>query len=248
MQVRNTTGMYKKVVLIIALFALSFPFFIVSSPSTAQEPLYQAVLILPHVEANSDFFTGLSLLNRGEETSDIKITAYNKNGKLIGQRGEITLSPGARYLSSITDMFGYDLSPEISWVRIDYTGELSGIGLLGNDGQLTRLPLKSEGKESLILPYVISGEGLFTQLYILNTGSDYASVLVTLYDSTGEMLKSVPLELPLAPGQKMIASLKALFGPEVAQDGSWIKVESEVQLMGLGLIGTTDRLFSVPME
>ena len=145
-------------------------------------------------------------------------------------------------------MFGYDLSPEVSWVRIDYTGELSGIGLLGNDGQLTRLPLKSEGKESLILPYVISGEGLFTQLYILNTGSDYASVLVTLYDSTGEMLKSVPLELPLAPGQKMIASLKALFGADVAQDGSWIKVESDVQLMGLGLIGTTDRLFSVPME
>ena len=30
--------MYKKVVLIIALFALSFPFFIVPSASTAQDP------------------------------------------------------------------------------------------------------------------------------------------------------------------------------------------------------------------
>ena len=248
MKDRNSIVTSKRAALIIALLIFSFNLFIVPSPSTAQEPVSQAVLILPHVEANKDFFTGLSLLNIGEGTLDIRITAYNENGKLIEEKGEITLSPGARYLSSITDMFGYDLSPSVSWVRIDYTGELIGFGLLGNDGQLTRLPLKSEGKESLILPYVISGAGLFTQLYILNTGSDYASVLLTLYDSSGEILKSVPLDLPLAPGQKMIGSLKELFGADLSQNGSWLKVESEGQLMGLGLIGTTDRLFSVPME
>lgn len=238
----------------VSIFILSTLLSILTLPfslktSFAQEQFYHPnTLILPHVESNEDFFTGLSLLNTGDVSSEVKLISYSKNGRVLGEQRDIVLQPGARYLSSVADIFGYEVALNVSWIKVEYSGELKGFGLLGNDNQLAKIPLQNEGKETIILPYVISGDGLFTQIYLLNVGSQVVSYAITAYDRDGSMLIKVDHDIPLVSGQKLIDYISDLFGPEVSQEISWIKVESNGNLIGLGLAGTTDRLFSIPME
>ena len=228
--------------------ALIFSLLISSSFVFAEELVKKEFLVLPHVESNEDFFTGISLLNVGEGTIQASLTAYNQNGQVVGNSEDVILSQGARFLSSVADLFGYEIATDISWIKITYFGELRGFGLMGNDGQLARIPLQKKGNKVLILPYVISGEGLFTQLYVLNNSADVVIPTFTAFDKEGNIIKSVNLNLPIASGQKLISSVSDIFGPDLSQDVSWLKIESDGELMGLGLIGTSDRLFSVPME
>lgn len=236
----------RQLIAVVALAAMTL--LLSSSASQAGETVNKRAIILPHVEANEDFFTGLSFLNTGDETSGVNLVAFNENGLVIGEKDGITLLSGQRYITSITDAFGHEVARQVSWVKVEYTGGLTGFGLIGNDGQLARIPLQVDGKKALILPYVISGDGPFTQIYILNVGAGLASITLSAYDGDGGTLKKVSLELPIAPGQKVTGSARDFFGPEVSRETSWIKVESNERLMGLALIGTTNRLFSVTME
>ena len=204
------------------------------------------VLVLPHVEANEDFFTGLSFLNTAQAPCEARLTAYSEDGALIGEKDGIKLSPGERYLNSVADIFGYKLAPEVSWIKIEHTGGLIGFGLMVNDSQLARIPLQSKGKKTIILQYVISDEEVFTQVYVLNVGEDFSRIKLSAYDGDGALLKSV--DFSLAPGQKTSGLVGDFFGPEVSAEVSWIKAESDGMLMGIGLVGSTDGLFSIPME
>lgn len=227
-------------IVLILLFSLTVAY--------AEESVKKEFLVLPHVESNEDFFTGISLLNVGEGAAQASLIAYNQNGQVLGNSEDVILSQGVSFLSSVADLFGYEIATDISWIKITYFGELRGFGLMGNDGQLARIPLQGEGKETLILPYVISDDVIFTQVYILNTGSGIANLTLSAFDKEGNLLKQNSLEVPLTSGQKLISSVTDLFGHDVSQETSWLKIESNAKLIGLGLIGTTDRLFSVPME
>lgn len=240
---RRAAGRLLTAALFGALIVLLIP-----SASRAGEEAGQRVLILPHVEANEDFFTGLSFLNTGEEPSRVSLVAYNENGKVVGEKGALTLEPGERYMSSVADEFGYGVAHKVSWIKVEYTGGLTGFGLIGNDAQLAMVPLQAYSKKTLILPYVRSGDGLFTQVYILNAGADLTALTIGAYDAGGRLLKEVAPDLAIGPGRKVTGSVEDLFGPEVSGETSWIKVESDGSIMGMALIGTTDRLFSVTME
>lgn len=232
-----------------ALFACA-PFILVlfAGPALAEPSSAQNLLILPHVESNVDFYTGLSLLNSGEVASDISLVARSNKGREVGERVPLNLSPGARFISSVEDLFGYEQAPDISWIELWHTGSLSAFGLMGNEGQLTRLEFFAKAKATLILPYVVSGDGLYTKLYFLNAGLEAALVTLKAFDSEGNQIKSVELDSLLSPGHKAIGSVRAFFGPEVSRAASWIEVSSDGLLIGTGLAGTTDRLFSIPME
>ena len=227
----------------VSLIAILF-----AGPALAEPSGAQSLMILPHVESNGDFYTGLSLLNHGDSGLDISLVAYNNKGKQVGERVSLSLSSGARFISSVEDLFGYEQAQDISWIEVLHTGKLSAFGLMGNEGQLTRLKLFAGGRASLILPYVVSGDGLYTKLYLLNAGPDVALVTLKAYDREGNHIKSVALETPLPSGHKVIGSVRAFFGPEVSRATSWIEVSSDGELIGIGLVGSIDRLFSLPME
>jgi hypothetical protein len=57
-----------------SLWQLFFLFFISSSVISADEPVKKEFLVLPHVECNEDFFTGISLLNVGASTTQDKLS------------------------------------------------------------------------------------------------------------------------------------------------------------------------------
>lgn len=214
----------------------------------AEPAIIQNLMILPHVESNGDFYTGLSLLNPGESDLDISLIAHSDKGREIGERVSLSLSSGARFISSVEDLFSYEQARDISWIELWHTGKLSAFGLMGSDGQLARLEFFAKGKASLILPYVVSGDGLYTKLYLLNAGPGVALVTLKAYDSKGNQVKSVELDTPLPPGHKAIGSVRSFFGLEASKSISWIEVSSDGLLIGIGLVGSTDRLFSLPME
>ena len=220
-----------------------------AGPAFAGSLSAQEQLILPHVESNEDFYTGLSLLNTGEDDSEISLIAYNDKGDQIGEKITLTLTPGARFLSSVADIFGFEQAPDIAWLKLLYRGNLRAFGLLGNEGQLAKFKLFREGKSSLILPYVISGDGLYTRLYILNAGDDIATVTIKAFDEDGREIERVELDTPLPVGHKAVASVEDFFGSEVAMETSWIELSSTGGLlMGTALVGAIDRLIALPME
>lgn len=235
-----------KFISIVGALLLTITFLV--SPSFSEDPRYYPnVLVLPHVEVNGDFFTGISLLNTGDATSEILIVAYSENNKVLGE-SVLELMPGASLLNSLSDIFGHDLASRTGWVQVRFTGKLSGFALIGSDAQLARMPLQSEGRNSLVLPYVNSGEGLFTNLYLLNVGVNPSSLTLTAYDSAGELLESVLLEQAVASGHKVTGTVVSFFGEEISGRTSWLRIDADSKIMGFSLTGTTDRLFTVPME
>ena len=227
----------------VSLIAVLFAVPALADPSGARN-----LMILPHVESNGDFYTGLSLLNPGDTGLDVSLVAYGDKGRQVGEKVSLSLSSGARFISSVEDIFGYEQARDISWIELLHTGKLSAFGLMGNEDQLTRLKFFTGGSASLILPYVVSGDGLYTKLYLLNAGPDVALVTLNAYDREGNLLKSVELEPPLPSGYKAIGSARSFFGAEASKATSWIEVVSDGELIGIGLVGSIDRLFSLPME
>ena len=215
--------------------------------SAAGEGAGKKILLLPHVEENEDFFTGLALLNTGKEVVDVTVSAYSSGGRIIDDK-TLTMEQGERFLASVADIFGYETASKTGWLRIEHSGEIEGFGLLGNDRQLTRLPLESMPRKNLILPYALSGDGIFTELFIVNAGQDLAFLTITLYERDGTVVGSFPVETPLVGGQKLTGSLSGLFGREAAARASYLRVDTNGLIIGLGLVGNPEMLIAVPMN
>ncbi len=208
---------------------------------------YRKVFILPHVEESGDFFTGLSLLNTGKDPVEIAVTAYTDRGSVTG-KGKVYIAPGERFLGALSDILGTDAAADTGWIRLEFTGHIKGFGLLGNDRQLATLPLKAEGKSRLVLPYVLSGDGIFTELYVLNTGSGLAYLNIVLHGKGGEVIGSYSTDTPLVSGEKFKSSLTELFGRDAATKASWLTVESDGPVTGLALVGDSETLIALPMD
>ncbi|BBB32757.1 hypothetical protein TTHT_1239 [Thermotomaculum hydrothermale] len=90
-------------------------------------------LIFPHIESNSDYWTGIAFVNIGDENATVQVTAYNDEGKALQT---ITISdsfkPNEKYVSTVKAMFNNNVPEGTTYLKISSSQEIVGFELWGN--------------------------------------------------------------------------------------------------------------------
>ncbi len=90
-------------------------------------------LVYPHVESNSDFWTGIVFVNIGQNNGIVEATAYNNEGKALKTIQISTLfKPGEKYVSTVKDMFNSQVPDGTTYIVVDSSENLVGFELWGN--------------------------------------------------------------------------------------------------------------------
>ncbi len=90
-------------------------------------------LVFPHVESNSDFWTGIAFVNIDENNAKVEVSAYNDNGKELKT---ITISdnfkPNEKYVSTVKNMFDGNVPDGTTYLVVSSTQRIVGFELWGN--------------------------------------------------------------------------------------------------------------------
>lgn len=192
-------------------------------------------LILPHVVSNSDWWTGVALMNAGEEQTILEGFAYDAEGNLLDSFSQ-TLQPRQMILQMVGQLFPKIPRERIASVRFisDNLQDLSGIVSYGSgDGkQATAMPLLVAGPSPAYL-LCTDVEGAWTGVTLLNSGVSKGIMSLSGYDRTGGLLCRMDREFKA--NEKMVFYVKYLF-PGV-EGVRFFKVEAEGTLNGMYALG-----------
>ncbi len=90
-------------------------------------------IVFPHVQSNSDFWTGIAFVNISGHQTTVEASAYNDSGKLLKK---ITISdsfkPGEKYVSTVKDMFDNSVPDGTTYIKVSSGYRLVGFELWGN--------------------------------------------------------------------------------------------------------------------
>jgi glucose/arabinose dehydrogenase len=190
------------------------------------QPVANQLALIPS-SARSDRFTSLlSVVNREDTVSDVRVTAYQENGSVSGSLN-VSLPPAGAFRS--TDILG-DLSLPLGSFgpvtvestngrQLEVVSEVTASG--GTAGFFSGQSVGKASTERLLAEVIDSGDrgvaGTFrTNLGINNPGGTDTSVQVSLFDSNGSPRGALTFNVP-ARGMTQINRIAAtLAGPGAA--------------------------------
>ena len=114
-------------------------------------------LIFPHVESNSDFWTGIAFVNISDETATIEVTAYDNDGKELKTFTlSDSFSPNQKYVATVKSMFDNQVPEGTTYIKVSSTQNIVGFELWGN---LTPEQDYISGMLAIPYNYVVFKEG-----------------------------------------------------------------------------------------
>ncbi len=195
----------------------------IPAPSaTAADDVY-----VPHIASNSNWWTGISLVNTNASSVDLTINFDNSTSKTI------TIPGGGHKAFTIKSLFGNTAQPDISSAVIKNAAGIVGLELFGSGKQLSGVLLRKDTGKSLYFPHVVSSDTWWTGIVAYNPHASRSQMTITPYDGNGDKLASSMLSLD--GGKKYIGTLAGLNLPN---DTAWFMLESSNALTGFELFGT----------
>jgi hypothetical protein len=162
------------------------------------KPFGSTLLNISHVAADqAHFWTGFSLVNPNEQTADVQLTGYRKDGSLFS-RESLSLKPGEKTVEVIGNHY-FQNYEGLSWVQIQSDVPLAGLELFGGTSEqqpyLAGFLLSSETGSRISFPLVQVQQGWWSGISLLNPGNTSASGNLTCLDSQGMILQTIPITL-----------------------------------------------------
>ncbi|MDM8522745.1 PPC domain-containing protein [Desulfococcaceae bacterium HSG8] len=199
-------------------------------------------LVIPHIASDDHWWTGIAVMNTGEEDSTILFSAYDTQGNLTGL-SEYVLNAKQNFVYYAPDIFPDAPAEDIASITIVSQDDqpLCGLLLYGttDEFQLAGLPIRPPAASSLYLPHILCSDPWWTGIGITNADDIPAEITFTLFEGNGKILSTKTSRMN--PNQQMAVTVKELFD-DVSPDARYMKIESDNgQLMsGIYLIGTND--------
>jgi len=91
-------------------------------------------LYFNHIRVNEEEWTGISMINLGDTSATVTLSAYNETGAIVDQN-TISIFPKAKAVDLVENLFGGILSADVSHVKVESTEPLAGFELVGNKAQ-----------------------------------------------------------------------------------------------------------------
>ncbi|MDJ0837373.1 MAG: hypothetical protein QNK37_12715 [Acidobacteriota bacterium] len=210
----------------------------------ADNPNFSATtdtLYFTHIAQNSDFWTGIALVNLADFDLGVAVNAYGVGG--------VALEPGVIELKArekkvwVADNFFAEagIEGEVQWMELGTEANVAGYELFGTaiPGRQAGLEATSDASTEICMPFVdVTGE-MWHGLAVVNVGTDATSVTFTLRNDVGGEA-TAPKTIQLAAKEKQVFTLSQLFG-EIPLTSSWVEITSDEPIVGFELFGNEDQ-------
>jgi hypothetical protein len=200
-------------------------------------------LVAPHIASGGYWWTGIAVMNTGDDDSIVTFSAYNMEGNLIGV-AEHFMKAKQNLVQEASNIFSGLPAGEIASMRIisQNSRPLSGFLLYGStDGlQLAGIPIRSAVLSPVYLSHLACIEPWWTGIGLMNVSDVPADITLTLFNDDADFLSAQTHRLN--PNQRLAGTIKGLFSADVSKSARYLKIESDAgqPVSGIYLIGTND--------
>ena len=193
-------------------------------------------IYISHIASDTDWWTGISLVNTTTETKNLTIQFDDGSSK------NINMDAGTHEVFSIAQLFGNIPQTGIHSAIITNADGIIGLELFGTTGtpplQLSGILLKDELTTTIIYPHIASDDGWWTGIVAYDPSAVNDHFTVTPYQEDGTALTAI--NVPLDYGQKKYVGSATSLGLPAGTD--WLKIEAVSGITGFELFGTNKQL------
>ena len=211
-----------------------------------------SVLWFPHIDVQGAYWwTGVVLVNRSASEKTVAVTAWDEAGNLLSTLS-LPLEAQTKYVSLVQDLWnaqGQIMPPDTAWIRMETdTADLSGVELFGTlptsgDRLLAGVNAAVETSPGLIFPHIVLGTDNWAGIAFVNVGPQPATCDVAALNDAGEVLAAFTMTESIPVNAKWVSTARDLFGGEVPDGTTQIRIVSDSELVGFQLWGN-----SVPQQ
>ena len=188
-------------------------------------------IYIPHIASDSQWWTGVGLVNTTSETKELTIT-FNTN-----QVRTVTLNANEHKAFYPADLISNQPRTDLYSAVITNASGIIGLELFGNIGgsdHLDGILLTDKTAFTIYYPHV-ENNGWWTGIVAYNTAWYDGNITITPYNALGTPL--TPSTLPIAGKEKYVGLVAGLGLP--AQT-AWFRIDSTSPLSGFELFSTAD--------
>ncbi len=183
-----------------------------------------------HFVDNSNWVTGITLVNPNSEIADLHLKAYDTNGNIIAEH-DCMLNPNASLTGRVNEEGPGDII-----INSDQplTGQETFTALYGKYyGNMCSLPLNTENDTAIYFPHIASDNKWKTGIAFCNPNSLDALVRLTMFGTSGYEVGYNEVKIP-AFSQAPAKFARDLFnqGFPIGESG-FVKAESDLPINGL---------------
>ena len=202
-----------------------------------------AELVAPHIASGGYWWTGIAVMNTGDNDSTVTFLAYDAEGNQIGA-SEHLMKAKQNFVHEASNIFPGTWPEEIASMKVlSHNGQpLTGFMLYGSTHglQLAGLPILPAFASPVYLSHVPCSGSWWTGIGLMNVSDVPADISFSLFNVDGNLLD---LKIRhLNPNQRLASTIKGLFGTDISESARYLKIESDSgqPLSGIYLIGTND--------
>jgi hypothetical protein len=177
--------------------------------------------VIPHFHTGGHYASTLALVNLESATVNVNVTAIANNGSTLGVRTLAIPGQGGfrALLSSVIPELGSD--DREGWLLLSSSGRTMGCILYGrNDASsLAAAPIQRTPKAEFVFPEVFQGNGLLTEIALVNPTPVTGTADVRVVGDDGSTLAAT--QITLGPSKRHATSLKQMF-PELSEPWSGV--------------------------
>ena len=190
-------------------------------------------IYVSHIASNSNWWTGLALLNTTDAEKNMTITFNDGSVSLL------SLPAGEHWSGTVSDLSGINAATIESAV-ISNAGGIIGLEVFGSnagtgDQYLSGVLLSGKTTLSLYYPHVVSNDAWWTGIVVYNPNNTSTTLTISPYDGEGTPLTTSTENI--TAGGKFIGTVADLSLPERTR---WFKVDASAPITGFELFGTSN--------
>jgi hypothetical protein len=213
-------------------------------------------IVIPHVETQWLWWTGLALNNPNSESVTITVIPYDVDGNQL-ETSTFTLEAGKKYVNLVQGFWtdnGLEYPESTAWLKVISDKPVTGFalfGLLSSNPEadnyvddLAAIEPITEYKTEIMFPYVIysgSEHNEWSGIGLINAGDENATLTLTGYNAHGEVVGTDTLTVNAK--QKLVKLVDDSLISGLKEDVKWIKVVSDKPVAGFELFGGTNHRY-----
>jgi hypothetical protein len=190
-------------------------------------------IYISHIASDSNWWTGISLLNITSSPKELAIEFDN------GETKTVDLLANEHKAFTIRSLFDEQPQPGICSAVVKDAGGVIGLELFINDAcnQMSGILLKGDTSTSIWYPHTASEGGWTTGIVAYNPSNTYCAIMITPYTEAGNPSNSTTKFI--AGKEKYIGIVSDLDLPE---DTVWLKIEATIPITGFELFAKINQL------
>jgi hypothetical protein len=213
-------------------------------------------LFFPHILVDSNWWTGIAMLNVGGTPTNVELRAYDINGRNVTTSRAVPLAPSQRTVGMIDSYF--DKWPSgVKYVEAISSSDIIAYEVISNPNlnTLAGMAAITETGTELVFPFVESDSNWETSIQFINTSSIRSQATLDAYDASGTKVAEIATNIDAGAARE--GTIGALFGQPLSNarfirlwsdGGALIGYCSFKRLNGQGLTDFPAQLIQTPID